>query len=107
MLSPSRGSGKSSSPSVNFTTSGQFLTDYITELASKDSDVDVAEDIFNVWERTPVDIKEFLYGKDYLDLSITLSPPQLKFVDTLSNIFADEKITEGVLMAGQGSGKDT
>ena len=107
MLSPSKGSGKNSSPSVNFTTSGQFLADYITELTSKGSDEDVAEDIFNAWESTPVSIEEFLYGENYLNLSITLSPPQLKFVDTLSNIFSEEKITEGVLMAGQGSGKDT
>ena len=107
MLSPSNGSGKSSSPSVNFTTSGQFLADYISELTSKDPNEDVTEDTFGVWERSPVDIKEFLYGEDNLNLSIRLSPPQLKFVDTLSNIFSETPVTEGVLMAGQGSGKDT
>ena len=107
MSSLSNGSGKSSSPSVNFTTSGQFLADYISELSSKNSNEDVPEDIFSVWEQNPVPIEEFLYGENHLNLSIRLSPPQLKFVDILSNIFSETPVTEGVLMAGQGSGKDT
>lgn len=60
-----------------------------------------------VFNTTPVDIDSFLYGKEYLNLSITLSPPQLEFIETLSDIFTPNQYTEGVLMAGQGSGKDT
>ena len=36
-----------------------------------------------------------------------VSGPQLDLVDNLSNIFEKPLYTEGVLMAGQGSGKDT
>ena len=96
------------SPSANFTTSGQFLTDWIEELKAKEqSDSDGSTGVFDVWERQPVDIETFLYDEKHLNLSITLSPPQLEFVETLSNIFTENPITEGVLMAGQGSGKDT
>ena len=55
----------------------------------------------------PVDIETFLYGKDYLNLSIRLSAPQLDFVDNCSRIFGDNIYTQGVLQCGQGSGKDT
>ena len=108
MSSPSKESGKNLSPSANFTTSGQFLTDWIEELKAKEqSDSDGSTCVFDVWERQPVDIETFLYDEKHLNLSITLSPPQLEFVETLSNIFTENPITEGVLMAGQGSGKDT
>ena len=108
MSSPYKESAKNSSPSANFITSGQFLADYVAELKAKeDSDGSESSSVFDVWERQPVGIEEFLYGKNYLDLSITLSSAQLEFVDTLSNIFSDTPVTEGVLMAGQGSGKDT
>ena len=59
------------------------------------------------FERTPVELETFLYNPEYLNLSIRLSSPQLEFVESLSNIFAPTQYTEGVLMAGQGSGKDT
>ena len=96
MSSPYKESAKNSSPSANFITSGQFLADYVAELKAKeDSDGSESSNVFDVWERQPVGIEEFLYGKKYLDLSITLSPAQLKFVDTLSNIFS-ETLQEGL-----------
>ena len=55
----------------------------------------------------PVDIETFLYDEDYLNLSITLSQPQLDFVDNCSRLFGYPIYTEGVLQCGQGSGKDT
>ena len=61
----------------------------------------------DIFETTPVDLETFLYSSAYLSLSLRLSKPQLEFVDSLSNIFSDTQYTEGVLMAGQGSGKDT
>ena len=89
---------------VDFTTSGQWLIDALG--ISSDDSKDTKSDN-TVWDTTPVDIETFLYGEEYLNLSIRLSEPQLAFVDSLSNIFSDSPITEGVLMAGQGSGKDT
>jgi len=62
---------------------------------------------YSTFEQNPVDVEKFLYGENYLDLQIRLSPPQLDLVDKLSNIFEKPLYTEGVLMAGQGSGKDT
>ena len=62
---------------------------------------------YSTFEQNPVDVETFLYGEDYLNLQIRLSPPQLELVDKLSNIFDKPLFTEGVLMAGQGSGKDT
>ena len=89
---------------VDFTTSGQWLIDKLTASSVDSNEVEVSD---NIWDSTPVDIETFLYGDQYLNLDIRLSAPQLKFVDNLSNIFSDPPITEGVLMAGQGSGKDT
>ena len=104
MNSRSDVSEKNSSPLVDFTTSGQWLIDELG-ISSDDSKDTKPDNI--VWDTTPVDIETFLYGEEYLNLSIRLSEPQLAFVDSLSNIFSDSPITEGVLMAGQGSGKDT
>ena len=61
----------------------------------------------SIFEEEPVSIEEFLYGERYLNLSITLSTPQLEFVDKCSTIFEEPIYTEGVLQSGQGSGKDT
>jgi len=89
---------------VDFTTSGQWLIDKLTVSSGDSKELEVSD---NIWDFTPVDIETFLYGDQYLNLSIRLSKPQLDFVDKLSNIFSESSITEGVLMAGQGSGKDT
>ena len=97
-------SEKNSSPLVDFTTSGQWLID---GLGADSDDIDSNSKSTSVWDTIPVDIETFLYDKQYLNLSIRLSEPQLQFVDVLSNIFSEIPITEGVLMAGQGSGKDT
>ena len=74
---------------------------------SADSFKDSSYDEDDIFETTPVDLETFLYSPAYLSLSLRLSKPQLEFVDSLSNIFSDTHYTEGVLMAGQGSGKDT
>ena len=62
---------------------------------------------YSTFEQNPVDVEKFLYGENHLNLNIRLSQPQLDLVDNLSNIFEKPLFTEGVLMAGQGSGKDT
>ena len=62
---------------------------------------------YSTYEQNPVDVEKFLYGENHLALNIRLSGPQLDLVDNLSNIFEKPLFTEGVLMAGQGSGKDT
>ena len=61
----------------------------------------------SIYEEEPVDIETFLYSPDYLGLNITLSEPQLAFVDNSSRIYESPIYTEGVLQSGQGSGKDT
>ena len=87
---------------VDFTILGSLL---------RDSSVEITEDSIvesdNIWDSEPVDLETFLYGEDYLNLSLRLSKPQLEFVYTTSNIFDPPFFTESVLMAGQGSGKDT
>ena len=91
-------------PSVDFTMLGSLLKsqpDYV----EAESDESYSPD--DPFERTPVDLETFLYSPEYLNLSMRLSAPQLNFVESLSNIFAPSQYTEGVLMAGQGSGKDT
>ena len=99
MQSPARESEKNSSPSADFTIAGQWLIDDIVDGQSTEED--------GIWDEKPVSIDEFLYGEKYLNLGITLSDPQVDLIDNLSDIFAERPMTEGVLMAGQGSGKDT
>ena len=96
--------GKDSFPSVDFTTLGSLLKSKPDDVTAVTDDSYSPDDPF---ERTPVDLETFLYSPGYLNLSLRLSVPQLKFVESLSNIFASTHYTEGVLMAGQGSGKDT
>ena len=96
--------GKDSFPSVDFTTLGSLLKSKPDDVTAVTDDSYSPDDPF---ERTPVDLETFLYSPEYLNLSMRLSAPQLKFVESLSNIFASTHYTEGVLMAGQGSGKDT
>jgi len=90
-------------PSVDFTTLGSILKG-TSDVSPLDGDSGSSDDIF---ETTPVDLELFLYGTEYLGLSLRLSTPQLEFVNVLSDIFNTTQYTEGVLMAGQGSGKDT
>ena len=61
------------------------------------------------FSESPVDIETFLYGSDYMNLSMRLSQPQLEFVDNCSRIFPEDGpiYKEGVLQVGQGAGKDT
>ena len=88
---------------VDFTILGSLLND-----SSIDSTEDIAELASDDrWEFIPVDLETFLYGEEYLNLTMRLSAPQLEFVDNTSNIFNPPFFTESVLMAGQGSGKDT
>ena len=67
----------------------------------------VQENKDSIFYEEPVDIETFLYHPEYLGLNITLSKPQLEFVDNMSRIFDTPMFTEGVLQCGQGSGKDT
>jgi len=90
-------------PSVDFTMLGSLLNPQADDVAAETDDYS-SDDPF---ERTPVDLATFLYGSEYLNLSLRLSTPQWNFVESLSNIFSSTQYTEGVLMAGQGSGKDT
>ena len=83
---------------------GLGLNDPDFKVAEVELDSESPEGIF---ETTPVDLESFLYKPEYLNLSMRLSSYQLEFVDALSNIFNEKQYTEGVLMAGQGSGKDT
>jgi len=83
---------------------GLGLNDPDVKVAELESDLESPEGIF---ETTPVDLESFLYRPEYLNLSMRLSSYQLEFVDALSDIFNEKQYTEGVLMAGQGSGKDT
>ena len=85
------------------------VSDSIGELAQSlfDSAGEVDENDDNIFSEEPVDLEEFLYGSKYLNLSITLSPPQFDFIDNGSRIFEGLIYTEGVLQSGQGSGKDT
>ena len=88
---------------VDFTILGSLLND-----TSIDSTEDIAElESDDIWEFTPVDLETFLYKEEYLNLTMRLSAPQLEFVNNTSNIFDPPFFTESVLMAGQGSGKDT
>jgi len=88
---------------VDFTILGSLLND-----TSIDATDDIAElESDDIWEFTPVDLETFLYGEEYLNLTMRLSIPQLEFVYNTSNIFDPPFFTESVLMAGQGSGKDT
>ena len=92
-----------SQPSVDFTILGSLLND-----SSIDSTTDIVElESDDIWRFTPVDLETFLYGEEYLNLTMRLSVPQLEFVNNTSNIFDPPFFTESVLMAGQGSGKDT
>ncbi len=67
----------------------------------------IADKKDSIFQEEPVDIETFLYSPEYLGLNITLSKPQLEFVDNMSRIFETPLYTEGVLQSGQGSGKDT
>ena len=86
---------------VDFTILGSLLKNPSTEAPEDLLESD------SVWETEPVDLETFLYGEYYLNLSMRLSVPQLDFVENTSNIFNPPFFTESVLMAGQGSGKDT
>lgn len=56
---------------------------------------------------TPVDLKTFLYDKDYLGLKIILSPKQFEAMSALDDDEAEtNKYVEGVFELGKGSGKD-
>ena len=92
---------------VNKTQSKQTVSDSIGELAQLLLDSVEEEEGNSVFAEEPVSIEEFLYGSRYLNLSITLSQPQLEFIDNGSRIFGRPIYTEGVLQCGQGSGKDT
>ena len=98
---PSKDSALNSQPSVDFTILGSLLKapspEAVEDLLESDS----------IWETEPVDLETFLYGEYYLNLSMRLSKPQIEFVENTSNIFNPPFFTESVLMAGQGSGKDT
>ena len=87
---------------VDFTILGSLLRD-----SSVNSIEDSTVESDDVWETEPVDLETFLYGEEYLNLSMRLSKPQIEFVYNTSNIFDPPFFTESVLMAGQGSGKDT
>ena len=67
----------------------------------------VKENKDSIFQEEPVDIETFLYNPEYLGLNITLSKPQIEFVNNMSRIFETPMFTEGVLQSGQGSGKDT
>ena len=86
---------------MKFSTLGSLLTDAVRSESESDESLD------SIFARDPVDLETFLYDPDYLNLSIRLSAPQIEFVSNLSNIFDPPLYTEGVLQAGQGSGKDT
>jgi len=101
MKTPSGGSPPDSQKLGIFSTIGSALTKDLDTRTDNSSSADPS------FSQIPVDLKTFLYGADYLNLSIRLSEPQLEFVSSLSNIFDPPLYTEGVLMAGQGSGKDT
>ena len=92
--------------SVDYSIIGSLL-DLGIDPAEQIESGEVQEDTYSLFEQNPVDIENFLYGENHLNLSIRLSPPQIDLVDNLSNIFNKPIFTEGVLMAGQGSGKDT
>ena len=57
----------------------------------------VQENKDSIFYEEPVDIETFLYHPEYLGLNITLSKPQLEFVDNMSRIFDTPMFTEGVL----------
>jgi len=80
------------------------LNDLISQLNEEDDSVDIVD--LKGFDETPVDLETFLYGKDYLNLAVTLSEPQFDFVDNCSRIFGVPIYTEGVLEVGQGAGKD-
>ena len=101
MKKPSEGLLSDLRPSVKFSTLGSLLTDAVSSESDSDESLD------SIFARDPVDLETFLYDPDYLNLSIRLSAPQIEFVSNLSNIFDPPLYTEGVLQAGQGSGKDT
>ena len=86
---------------VDFTILGSLLKNPSTEVTEDLPESD------SIWENEPVDLETFLYGEYYLNLTMRLSEPQLDFVKNTSNIFDPPFFTESVLMAGQGSGKDT
>jgi len=88
---------------VDFTILGSLLNDI--SIAATDDIAELESD--DIWEFTPVDLETFLYKEEYLNLTMRLSAPQLDFVNNTSNIFDPPFFTESVLMAGQGSGKDT
>ena len=83
---------------------GSILRGETNDVTGIEDDSYDPDDIF---ETPPAPLEEFLYSPEYLNLSMRLSKPQLDFVSSLSDIFNDTQYTEGVLMAGQGSGKDT
>ena len=86
---------------MRFSTLGSLLTDGVSSESEDNESVD------SIFDQDPVDLETFLYDPDYLNLSIRLSPAQIDFVRNLSNILEPPLYTEGVLQAGQGSGKDT
>ena len=105
MKKPSKGSAQDSWPSVDFTILGSILQgqDDDAPVSYRDSTFDPSD----IFETVPVDLETFLYSPEYLSLTMRLSKAQLEFVSSLSDIFNETQYTEGVLMAGQGSGKDT
>ena len=86
---------------MRFSTLGSLLSNAVQ------AESESAESSDSIFAQDPVDLETFLYDPSYLNLSIRLSVPQLEFVSSLSNIFNPPLHTEGVLQAGQGSGKDT
>ena len=106
MTKPYADSQSDSQNSVDYSIIGSLL-DFGIDPAEQIESGEFEEDKYNLFEQNPVDIETFLYGENYLNLNIRLSVPQLELVDQLSNIFDPPLYTEGVLMAGQGSGKDT
>jgi len=101
MKKPSDGLLSDLQPLVKFSTLGSLLSEAVNTRPSG------ASSVSTIFEQDPVDLETFLYGYEYLNLSIRLSTAQLEFISSLSNIFDTPSYTEGVLMAGQGSGKDT
>lgn len=54
----------------------------------------------------PVDLKTFLYDKDYLNLNITLSDLQFETLMNADDYSKGNKYTEGIIQCGKGGGKD-
>ena len=86
----------------------QLMVEYLKQFEAEDQLRAIDSLIGMTWKQTPVGIREFITGAEYLNLVDTAGKPQIfpKIIDDLEEMFDGEHI-EAIMTGGIGWGKST